>query len=70
MLVDKSIIRMLAPEINAIVAEHKQVGYFTISSGTPDPADVNILHHENAVGNFLPLEYILGCWGLYDYKRR
>lgn len=70
MLVDKSIIRMLAPEIDAIVAEHKQVGYFTISSGTPDPTDENILHHENAVGNFLPLEYILGCWGLYDYKRR
>ena len=70
MLVDKSIIRKLVPEIDAIVDEHKRVGYFTISSGTPDPLDENILYHENAVGNLLPLEYILGCFGLYDYKRR
>ena len=30
----------------------KNVAYFAISSGTPDPGDKDILHHENAVGNF------------------
>ena len=71
MLVDKKIIRTLAPEIAGIVDERKEnVAYFAISSGTPDPGDKDILHHENAVGNFLPLEYILGCLGLYNYGRR
>ena len=71
MLVDKKIIRTLAPEIAGIVDERKKnVAYFAISSGTPDPGDKDILHHENAVGNFLPLEYILGCLGLYSYGRK
>ena len=71
MLVDKSIIRTIAPEIKAVVDENKEnVAYFAISSGTPDPTDENILYYENAMGNFLPLEYILGCLGLYDYKKR
>ena len=30
----------------------------------------DILHHENAVGNFEPLGYILGCLGLYNYGRK
>lgn len=71
MLVDKKIIRTLAPEIAGIVDEKKKnAAYFAISSGTPDPGDKDILHHENAVGNFLPLEYILGCLGLYSYGRK
>lgn len=71
MLVDKAIIRTLAPEISGIIpANKKNVAYFAMSSGTPDPYDENILHHENSVGNLLPLEYVLGYWGLYNYGRK
>lgn len=71
MLVDKSIIRMLDPEISGVIGENKKnTAYFAISSGTSDPNDKDILHHENAVGNYLPLEYILGCFGLYSYGRK
>lgn len=71
MLVDKSIIRTLVPEISGIIDEDKEnAAYFAISSGTPDPNDKDILHHENAVGNFEPLGYILGCLGLYNYGRK
>ena len=71
MLVDKSIIRTLVPEISGIIDEDKEnAAYFAISSGTPDPNDKDILHQENAVGNFEPLGYILGCLGLYNYGRK
>ena len=43
----------------------KNVAYFAISSGTPDPGDKDILHHENAVGNFFPRSSIF--WDVLVY---